>query len=140
MDHCVFCAIGSGAVDSDLIVHASPRVFVVPALRQRARNRGHALVLPAEHVRNLHDAEPDLRDELFAVAAALTGAFPALYGAAGSYVFLNNVEPDGEPFHLHVHAVPRFGGDGFSEPDPAVAEVPRDERLAQAALLRGLLA
>ena len=36
MDDCVFCAIGSGAVDSDLAVYASTRVFVVPALRQRA--------------------------------------------------------------------------------------------------------
>ena len=139
MDDCVFCAIGSGAVDSDLVVHPSPRVFVVPALRQRARNRGHALLLPVGHVRNLHDAEPDVRAELFAVAAALTGNLPPLYGAAGSYVFVNNVEPDGQPFHLHVHAVPRFGDDGFSEPDAAVAEVPRDERLAQAAVLRGLL-
>jgi histidine triad (HIT) family protein len=136
----VFCAIGSGAVDSDLVVHPSQRVLVVPALRHRARNRGHALVLPGVHVRSLHDAEPDLRDEVFAVTATLTGAFPALYGALGSYVFLNNVEPDGHTFHLHVHAVARFGGDGFREPDPAVAEVPRDERLAQAAVLRGLLA
>jgi histidine triad (HIT) family protein len=101
---------------------------------------GHALVLPVAHVRSLHDAEPDLRDEVFAVTATLTGAFPALFGAVGSYVFLNIVEPDGQPFHLHVHAVPRFAGDGFREPDPAVAEVPRDERLAQAAVLRGLLA
>jgi hypothetical protein len=36
--------------------------------------------------------------------------------------------------------VPRFGGDGFREPDPGVAEVRRDDRLAQAALLRGFLA
>ncbi len=140
MDECVFCAIGSGAVDSDLVTRPSQRVFVVPALRQRARNRGHALVLPVAHVRSLHDAEPDLRDEVFAVTATLTGAFPALFGAVGSYVFLNIVEPDGQPFHLHVHAVPRFAGDGFREPDPAVAEVPRDERLAQAAVLRGLVA
>jgi histidine triad (HIT) family protein len=136
----VFCAIGSGTVDSDLVVNTSPRVFVVPALRQRARNRGHALVLPVAHVRSLHDAEPELRDEVFAVAAALTGAFPTLRGAVGSYVFLNNVEPDDQAFHLHVHVVPRFGGDGFREPDLAVAEVRRDDRLAQAALLRGLLA
>jgi histidine triad (HIT) family protein len=140
MDECVFCAIGSGAVDSDLVARPSQRVVVVPALRQRARNRGHALVLPVVHVRSLHDAEPDLRDEVFAVRATLTGAFSALYGALGSYVFLNNVEPDGHPLHLHVHAVPRFSGDGFREPDPAVAEVPRDERLAQAAVLRGVLA
>jgi hypothetical protein len=39
MDECVFCAIGSGAVDSDLVTRPSQRVFVVPALRQRARNR-----------------------------------------------------------------------------------------------------
>jgi hypothetical protein len=33
----------------------------------------------------------------------------------------------------------RFSGDDFSEPDPAVAEVPRRERIAQAAELRDLL-
>jgi diadenosine tetraphosphate (Ap4A) HIT family hydrolase len=55
-------------------------------------------------------------------------------------VFQNSVEPDGGPFHLHVHAVPRFTGNHFSEPGPAVAEVPRVKRLAQAAVLRDLLA
>jgi histidine triad (HIT) family protein len=139
MDGCVFCAIGSGGVDGDLVAYASPRVFVLPALRQRARNRGHALVLPVEHVRNLHDARPEVRDEILAVVATLTRAFPSRYGAVGSYVFQHNVEPDGHPFHLHVHAVPRFAGDDFSEPDPAVAEVPRAERLAQTAVLRDLI-
>ena len=102
-------------------------------------NRGHALVLPVAHVRNLHDAQPDLRAEILAVVAQLTRAFPAMYGATGSYVFQHNVEPDDQPFHLHVHAVPRFEGDNFAEPDPAVAEVARAERLAQAAALRDLL-
>lgn len=139
-DGCGFCPMGSGDVDGDLVAYASPRVFVVPALRQRASNCGHALVLPVEHVRNLHDAQADLRDEIFAVVAMLTGAFPAWYGTVGSYVFQNNVEPVGGPFHLHVHAVPRFSGDHFSEPDPAVAEVPRVKHLAQAAVLRDLLA
>ena len=101
MDGCVFCPMGSGDVDSDLVLptsrHASSWYL---HLRQRARNRGHALVLPVEHVRNLHDARADLRDEIFAVVAMLTGAIPAHYGAVGSYVFQNNVEPDGGPFHL----------------------------------------
>jgi histidine triad (HIT) family protein len=139
VDDCVFCSIGRGDIDGDLVARASDHVFTLPPIRQRARNRGHALVLPVAHVRNLHDAEPDLRAEIFSVIAQLTAAFPALYGAAGSYVFQNNVEPDGRPFHLHVHAVPRFPGDDFAEPDAAVAEVPRAERLAQAAVLRDLL-
>ncbi len=139
MDDCVFCAIGAGDVDGDLVARASDRVFVLPPLRQRPNNRGHALVLPVAHVRNLHDAQADLRNEILAVVTQLTRGFPALYGAAGSYVFQHNVEPDDRPFHLHVHAVPRFPGDNFAEPDPAVAEVPRAERLAQAAVLRDLL-
>ena len=139
MHDCVFCAIGSGDVDPDLVARVSDRVFVLPPLRQRPMNRGHALVLPVAHVRNLHDAQADLRNDILAVVAQLTRAFPALYGAVGSYVFQHNVEPDDRPFHLHVHAVPRFPGDNFAEPDSAVAEVPRAERLAQAAVLRDLL-
>lgn len=140
MDDCVFCAIGAGQVDGDLVAFASDRVFVLPPIRQRARNRGHALVLPVPHVRNLHDADPQLRSDVFAAVAWLSGAFPRLYGATGSFVFQNNVEPDGLPFHLHVHVVPRFDGDEFRTPDPtAVADVPRAERLAQAAVLRDLL-
>jgi diadenosine tetraphosphate (Ap4A) HIT family hydrolase len=35
-------------------------------------------------------------------------------------------------FRLHVHVVPRFDDDHFAMPDPAVSELPRDERLRQA--------
>lgn len=139
MGECVFCAIGAGEVDDDLVAYRSRRVFVVPALRQRAGNRGHTLVLPVEHVRNLHDADSGLLTEVATVCARLTAAFPAAYRAVGSITFQNNVEPDGEPFHLHLHVVPRFDGDDFALPDPGVAEVPRPERLAQADLLRRVL-
>jgi diadenosine tetraphosphate (Ap4A) HIT family hydrolase len=139
MDECVFCTIGSGQLDSDLAVFPAERVYVLPALRQRPRNRGHALVLPVPHVRNLHDADPVLLAEIMTVTARLTAAFADLYGAVGSFVFQNNAEPDGLPFHLHVHAVPRFDGDEFRTPDPGNAEVPRAERLAQARVLRELL-
>lgn len=140
MDDCVFCAIGAGDVDDDLVAYRAGGVYVLPALRQRARNRPHTLVLPVAHVRNLHDAGPGLLAELAAVTARLTAAFPVAYRAVGSIAFQNNVELDGEPFHLHVHVVPRFDGDGFAMPDPGgVTEVPRGERLAQSAQLRDML-
>lgn len=139
MDDCVFCAIATGDVDADLAIFASERVFVLPALRQRPKNRGHTLVLPVAHVRSLHDAAPLLLAEIMTVTARLTAAFPGLFGATGSFVFQNNVEPDGQPFHLHVHAVPRFEADEFQTPDPRTAAVPRNERLAQARALRDVL-
>jgi hypothetical protein len=45
------------------------------------------------HIRNLAEASPSLRDEIFAVAAQLTSAMPSLYGAEGSIMFQNNTAP-----------------------------------------------
>jgi histidine triad (HIT) family protein len=138
---CVFCDIGAGRIDGDLAVLVSERVYVLPALRQRPKNRFHTLVLPVAHVRNLQDADPGLLAEIMAITARLTAVLPRKLSANGSFVFQNNVEPDGLPFHLHVHVVPRFEGDDFRTPDPdGVEEVPRRDRLAQARELRGLLA
>jgi histidine triad (HIT) family protein len=138
MVDCVFCDIGAGRIDPDLAVLVSERVYVLPALRQRLKNRFHTLVLPVAHVRNLHDTEPGLLAEIMTTAARLTAALPTT--ATGSIVFQNNVEPDGLPFHLHVHVVPRFDGDQFRLPGPGgFDEVSRPDRLAQARELRGLL-
>jgi histidine triad (HIT) family protein len=135
MVDCAFCDIGAGRIDRDLAVLVSERVFVLPALRQRPKNRFHTLVIPLAHVRNLHDTDPDLLTEIMTTTARLTAALPT-----GSFVFQNNVEPDGAPFHLHIHVVPRFDGDEFRVPDPdGVEEVPRPDRLAQAGDLRRLL-
>ena len=96
-------------------------------------------MLPVTHIRNLADASHSVRDEVFAVAAQLTSAMPSPYGAEGSIVFQNNIAPDDPLFHLHVHIVPRFSDNDFVMTRSAVAEVPRPERLQQAALIRQAL-
>jgi len=140
MEGCVFCAIALGEVDDDLVAFRSESVYVIPALRQRLKNRPHWLVLPIGHVHNLHDAAPELLGELVSVVTRLTAAVPRLYRADGSVVLQNNIEPDGKPFHLHLHVIPRFAADGFRDPDPTVAEVPRAQRVAQSADIREHLA
>jgi histidine triad (HIT) family protein len=139
VDECTFCPIAAGEIDGDLVAMRTAQVFVIPALRQHPTNHGHALVLPVTHTRNLADASPSVRDEIFAVAAQLTSAMPGLYGAQGSIVFQNNTAPDDPLFHLHVHIVPRFPDDDFVMTRAAVAEVNRSERLQQAALIRHAL-
>jgi histidine triad (HIT) family protein len=136
MGECTFCPIAAADVDADLVAVRTEHVFVIPALRQHPNNRGHALVLPLEHTRNLVDASPVVRNEIFAVAAQLTSAVLSLYRAEGSIVFQNNTDPQDPVFHLHVHVVPRFPDDDFVMTRAAVAEVPRPQRLEQAALIR----
>jgi histidine triad (HIT) family protein len=136
MDECIFCSIAGGEIDIDLVALRTAQVFVIPALRQHPTNHGHALVLPRVHIRNLADASPSVRDEIFAIVAQLTAVMPSVYGAEGSIVFQNNTTPDDPLFHMHVHVVPRFADDQFVMTRAAVAEVPRDERLQQANLIR----
>jgi diadenosine tetraphosphate (Ap4A) HIT family hydrolase len=74
VDECTFCPIATGQVDADLVALRTENAFVVPALRQHLGNHGHALVLPVQHTRNLADAVPEVRNEIFAIAARLSSA------------------------------------------------------------------
>lgn len=135
MSDCVFCRIGRGEIDEDVVAYRSANVFVVPALKQRQNNPGHALVLPVSHVTDLHEVPTDLLREIFEVTAKVTAAVKDAYGAVGSTVTQNNRIPGQVLHHVHVHVVPRFEDDGFRMPDPEVREAPREVRLAQAAAL-----
>ncbi|MER6144676.1 HIT family protein [Streptomyces sparsogenes] len=139
MIDCAFCRIGQGEIDEDLVAYRSGNVFVVPALKQRQNNPGHALVLPVSHVTDLHDVPADLLHEIFEVTARVTSAVKDAYGAVGSTVTQNNHIPGQVLHHVHVHVVPRFEDDAFRMPDPAVREAPRDVRFARAAALRKAL-
>ncbi|MGO4757888.1 HIT family protein [Streptomyces sp. 2MCAF27] len=139
MNDCAFCRIGQGEIDEDLVAYRSESVFVVPALKQRQNNPGHALVLPVSHVTGLHDVPTDLLHELFEVTARVTSAVKDAYGAVGSTVTQNNHIPGQVLHHVHVHVVPRFEDDAFRMPDPELREAPRDVRLARAAALRQAL-
>ncbi|MFJ8790586.1 HIT family protein [Streptomyces sp. NPDC102462] len=136
---CAFCRIGLGEIDEELVAHRSEHVFVVPALKQRRKNPGHALVLPVSHVTDLHDLPTDLLHEVFDVTARVTSAVKDAYGAVGSTVTQNNHIPGQVLHHVHVHVVPRFADDAFRMPDPEVREAAPDVRRARAAALRKAL-
>ena len=71
---------------------------------------GHLLVIPRVHVADA-TTDPTVTGDVFAAAAELARDFPACNlitscGAAATQSVL----------HLHVHVVPRVGGDGLSLP------------------------
>lgn len=106
----------------------TPDVFVIPTLKQRPANLGQVIVVPVAHTTTLHAARPDLVTELFEVAARITAAAPAAFGATGSTVAQHNTAPDQVLEHLHVHVIPRFAHDGFAMPSPAARPAPRSQR------------
>jgi len=140
MADCPFCELAAGRVDPDLVAIRTPGTLVVPALKQRPRNRGHMLVLPTDHATRLAEVGGDRIREFHDTLGRVSAAVRRAFGATGATLFLNEDAPDQVLHHLHVHVVPRHRGDGFRMPDPAGEVLEREERVRQAEALRAALA
>ena len=77
--------------------------------------RGHLLVVPITHATYLSNLDPAVGGTLFTVAQRLAAAIRRSgFKAEGINLFLADGEAAGqEVFHVHLHVLPRFDGDGF---------------------------
>jgi histidine triad (HIT) family protein len=132
---CVFCGIVAGEVPADVVLDEPD---LVAFLDRRPLFKGHALLVPREHVVTLPDLPAALRDGFLGAAQRLATAMVEALGAQGSFVAMNNVVSQSVP-HLHCHVVPRTRGDGlrgFFWPRTKYAD---GESAAYAARLRAVL-
>lgn len=109
MADCVFCQIVSGDLEADVVLDEPD---FVAFLDRRPVFKGHALLVPREHVVTLPDLPAGLRDGFLGAAQRLATAVVDGLGAQGSFVAMNNVVSQSVP-HLHCHVVPRTKGDGL---------------------------
>jgi histidine triad (HIT) family protein len=106
---CLFCDIAAGTVPAHLVLAEDD---FVAFLDIRPVFKGHALLVPREHVVTLPDLPASLRDGFLAGAQRLATAMVDGLGAQGSFVAMNNTVSQSVP-HLHCHVVPRTKGDGL---------------------------
>lgn len=116
---CPFCAIVAGdgpareVLRTDAIVAFLPDV---PAVR------GHVLVVPAAHMRDIWDVDTRTGHQLADATRTVAAAVSAATGAEGLNIIQSNGEAAGQTvFHLHVHIVPRHRKDRMPELWPADA-------------------
>jgi histidine triad (HIT) family protein len=134
-DGCVFCSIITGEIEAEVVLDEPETVAFLDA---RPVFKGHALLVPREHVVTLPDLPAALRDPFLAAAQRLATAVVQGLGAQGSFVAMNNVVSQSVA-HLHLHVVPRTKGDGlrgFFWPRTTYAD---GEAAQYAARLRGAL-
>jgi histidine triad (HIT) family protein len=111
---CLFCKIVAGDVPSTKIDEDERTVAFMDI---NPGTRGHALVVPRNHARDLHDIDPD---DLAAVTRAgqrLAARQRDVLGAEG----INLLNACGAAawqtvFHFHLHVVPRYAEDGLRLP------------------------
>ena len=93
------------------VLHRSAHVFVI--LNLFPYNTGHLMVAPNRHAADLGELSDDERHDLFdtmtrAIAIVSEGMSPHGFNTGMN---LGRVAGAGVPGHLHVHVVPRWGGD-----------------------------
>lgn len=112
-EDCIFCKIIAGEIPSAKVYEDD---YVYAFLDISQVTKGHTLVIPKVHTKNIYETPSEIASELFARIPKIANAIKEAYQPAGLNL-LNNNEPaaDQSVFHLHIHLIPRYGeGDGYS--------------------------
>ncbi|HEY2766889.1 MAG TPA: HIT domain-containing protein [Solirubrobacteraceae bacterium] len=127
---CIFCKIVAGELPARIVDEDELTVAfmdIAPA------TRGHALVVPRRHARDLLSIESDDLAAVTAAAARLAGRMTDRLGAVG----VNLLNSCGSAawqtvFHFHVHVIPRYDGDPLRLPwTPTPGEAAEIDAVAQ---------
>jgi ATP adenylyltransferase len=111
-EECIFCA--KPAQDDDeanLIVHRGERSFVI--LNLFPYTNGHLMVAPYAHLGRLQELGSETLAEMMALAQRAMDRLERVYAPQGYNVGFNQgrVAGAGVEHHIHMHVVPRWGGD-----------------------------
>lgn len=111
MNDCIFCKIIKGDIPS-YKVYENDDVYAF--LDIHPANKGHTLVIPKKHARNIFDIPHENWSSVMSAVRLLAGTIEKAVGADGINLAMNNREHAGQVVdHTHVHIIPRFKGDGL---------------------------
>jgi len=136
MTQCIFCRIVAGQIPSTR-VYEDEHTLAFMDIGQV--NPGHVLVAVKPHVENLFELDDALAGAVFRTVARVGKAIRAAFQPHGLSVYQANGQASGQTvFHLHVHLVPRWDGDGMELTWP-VKNPPREMLEQNAARIRAAL-
>lgn len=112
-EDCIFCKIIAGDIPSAK-VYEDEHVYAFLDISQVAK--GHTLIIPKKHTRNLYDTPPEVAKELFARVPLIANAIKEAYNPIGMNLLNNNEAAASQSvFHLHLHLLPKYDvNEGFS--------------------------
>ena len=107
-ENCIFCKIANGEIPS-ATVYEDDDFRVI--LDLGPASKGHSLILPKNHYKDLCEADPTVTTKILPLAGKIGSAMKTGLGASGFNVVQNNGTSAGQTvFHLHVHVIPRYDG------------------------------
>ncbi|MCI7790455.1 MAG: HIT family protein [Lachnospiraceae bacterium] len=108
-NNCIFCKIANGEIPSKTIYEDEEfRVILdlAPA------TKGHALILPKAHAKNLYELPEETAGKAMKLAKKMVITMTEKLGCDGFNLLQNNNEVAGQTvFHFHMHLIPRYEND-----------------------------
>jgi arsenate reductase len=136
---CIFCHILDGAAEASFLYRDE---LVAAFLDIRPVTEGHALIIPVQHHVTMDDVPEDIAGRMTALSVRIAKSLAGAVRMEGYNLFVANGEAaNQEVFHVHLHVLPRFRGDGFGFrfPDGYGRVEARDKLDALAAVIRARL-
>ena len=124
-DTCIFCRIAAGEIPSKTL-YEDDEFRVI--LDLGPATKGHALILPKNHYRNLFELPKEQAEKAIVLAKKMALRMQEKLHCDGLNLVQNNGETAGQTvFHFHIHLIPRYEGDGqvigWKPGKPEVAEL-----------------
>lgn len=112
-DSCIFCKIINNEIPSAKVYEDE---HILAFLDISQVTKGHTLIIPKQHVRNIFDTPAYVSAKIFERVPKIAQAIKAAFKPAGLNILNNNEAPaDQSVFHLHFHLIPRYDDtDGYS--------------------------
>ena len=109
MDNCIFCKIAAGEIPSATIYEDDDFRVI---LDLGPATKGHALILPKQHYKDLTELPDDLAGKAIVLAKKIVTVMKEALPCDGYNVVQNNGTAAGQSvFHFHMHLIPRYEGD-----------------------------
>jgi len=107
---CIFCKIINNDIPSHKIYEDED---VLAFLDITQGTKGHTLIVPKKHFKNIFDSDEESIGKVFKVVPMLANALNSAFNPIGLNIVNNNDRPLQSVYHFHVHLIPRYEDDGM---------------------------
>jgi len=109
-EECIFCQIVERKIPSQILFENDKNLAFLDIFPV---SKGHTIVIPKNHYKNLEDIPVHKLAEIFEVVKKISGLIHRKLKIDGYNILQNNFKAAGQVInHFHIHIIPRSKADG----------------------------
>ena len=106
---CIFCKIANHEIPSKVIYEDDKYISFLDLSQT---TKGHTLVIPKKHSKNIYELDEESLD-ILKVVKIVANKIKEAYHPIGINIISNNERPLQSVEHFHIHLIPRYEDDDF---------------------------